>query len=542
MPPRPPPRGYERVIGLDANLPGREHGRRSVLEYRRLRRDVITSVRPEVDRFKAAFTRAAEQTKDTIENLEAEMQNRDKSRPDIAEREPGYVPLEGTPDFGKPTARRYSKAWCLGILPWNPVYGYSASFAYKELLVGDEGGPAEEVGFDHLLLNGYSKESFRAFGNRPRYGTERFSMMHQVRFMGTQFDGFTFMSTTMDPEMPKQSSANDAVVFPHGPSHESTHVMRVGTSLPSRHLTYVPEIRAPEVSQLTEFAMSQTPFLGTRRPFLTRRCMLRGDNQIGRRGARVTGKYIDVGGVLISASYLYARHTGNPSTDVATIRNPVSAGYAQGLASSIAGLFPGTSDARDVASSLGRVDLFTVHRVIAVRSVDAIAAHRSVCALLTGHGASHCVFGTLDADLVATVQADRPVIDIFAPLDAGALDDMEVLYDKMYETSTIEPQQRVRINIPTAEEYAFDGDTPIGNHVCLIYISYVPSLPATPPHIFVHRKSDRRPALVGEVVGMPAAHLDTGVQGFTCCEEEPFLPNLVPGRFRFTSTFTFNDK
>lgn len=166
----------------------------------------------------------------------------------------------------------------------------------------------------------------------------------------------------------------------------------------------------------------------------------------GRAGDTVTGKYLQVNGVLCSGRFMYPSVYGN-----AGAKQPLNDREVAGAVAPYVDLIADS----DNPTSLGSVSVRTMttfHRVILLRK-------RARAAKATDYvgaaGNNYDTVGPVNpeaANMERFLNSGAPIVrDFFAPIDPNVVGEMKVLYDKVFETDAETTAKHVGINVQIPE-------------------------------------------------------------------------------------------
>lgn len=258
----------------------------------------------------------------------------------------------------------------------------------------------------------------------------------------------------------------------------------------------------------------------------------------GRIGRQVSGKFLTINGLLIGAKYMYAAppvsqdEVGKATSY--TNQAPVVINLALNQGWTIGERMPGNPH---TPHQIVARNLATVHRVVAVAA--AVTSTFDPRSLFTPLGSQVPKSSRWGADHSAI----SPDPDIFCARDPSTIGEVEVLYDKTFHTTVNEPTLLVRhsIQLNQREFHYSDNDAlnqARGVHVVVVHAAYVPDMPTPILRTLTVRRSDGR--LAGVVDGVP-----TGADMTQFATEDaqlgPYFPNVIPGRFRFSTNFVYED-
>lgn len=271
----------------------------------------------------------------------------------------------------------------------------------------------------------------------------------------------------------------------------------------------------------------------------------------GRAGETVTGKYIQINGVLCSGRFMYATPTGRSGA-----RSVLNEREKLGQVAPYVDMMP-DSDHPTFLGTTGCKTLTTLHRVIVVRK----RARAAVAADYVGAGAHNY-------DMVGPVNVTAPgmsrfensggpiVRDFFAPIDMGVVGEMRVLYDKVFETDAETTAKHVGINIQIPEHesiFSFNDLPPdavdrpgrtvaVGSHVCVVYMSYLPRVPFQRTQLRYSVPKAGNQLVLYQVIPEGAVGTDDTAYNHANADYGPMPPYVQPGIFRFTSNFSYSDR
>lgn len=138
--------------------------------------------------------------------------------------------------------------------------------------------------------------------------------------------------------------------------------------------------------------------------------------------------------------------------------------------------------------------------------------------------------------------------DIFAPRGDNTHGAVRILYDKMFTTTPDQPFLPVKFTSQLkGARFAYDNDVRdhkeccVGRHIAVVYCMYVPDLPTSlSRNRAAFRSGDFRRVIYragADEFYCPDINFYSAMDG----RVQPYLPNLIPGRFRFTSNFVYDD-
>lgn len=372
------------------------------------------------------------------------------------------------------------------------------------------------------------------------------------------YRGLTFVTSTYGFDSAGILINGESLLNPLPPQRQRVHTMVDNPEPPVHFLTYVPS-EPVTAEQPGSSATNPVTFVNDQpKNYLlfnipgwpTGFERVNGcPRRVSRVGRSVTGKYLDIRGVLSCARITDLKTTYPHDDNVLDSLRP-SADFSEA--------FKFTSGAPN--SRL--VPMTTLHRVmvLAVRvghlTPLSSYANRGYSEVLAPSSISHPTSDAMFGPQHFFKNLNEN-FDFFGSYDTNFRDGLRVLSDKMFTVSRSDDAMDIRINVQLDEKKFYFKETRedlldlnqcTGFHVVVLHASYVPDVPNLGPlrakDTFDNTLSCSLHTQV-EVTSQPAERVfvdnDMTQQQMCARSGAPYFGQIVPGRFRFSSTFVYYD-